>query len=97
MEKKVTISKGLYLGSMLGAIIVPFVLVVVGASITAEQSRPGCRLSGRRASCVPRVTLDAHPQVPSVPLESLVGCASTGFYAPENRRIVLSNNFQSNF
>lgn len=29
--------------------------------------------------------------VPSVPLESLVGCASTGFYAPENRRIVMGN------
>ena len=29
--------------------------------------------------------------VPAVPLESLVGCASTGFYAPENRRIVMGN------
>lgn len=28
---------------------------------------------------------------PSVPLESLVGCASTGFYSPENRRIVMAN------
>jgi fructose-1,6-bisphosphatase/inositol monophosphatase family enzyme len=28
---------------------------------------------------------------PSLPLESLVGCASTGFYSPENRRIVMGN------
>ena len=28
---------------------------------------------------------------PSLPLESLVGCASTGFYSAENRRIVMGN------
>ncbi len=31
---------------------------------------------------------------PSVPLAQLVGCASTGFYAPENRRIVMGNMAQ---
>jgi fructose-1,6-bisphosphatase/inositol monophosphatase family enzyme len=28
---------------------------------------------------------------PSLPLESLVGCASTGFYSAEHRRIVMGN------